>query len=113
MLWQLTRGVYVVASMRLEEWNARQHMENGVRYALEHPFRAQLEQNFGEVIIGDVEQGQGFLQRSLSQIAGGIVEPKEEENNGSLKEKRKTLQDCSREWRGTAAVPFRLSVQVR
>eukprot|EP00427_Karlodinium_veneficum_P027658 CAMPEP_0169217568 /NCGR_PEP_ID=MMETSP1016-20121227/18974_1 /TAXON_ID=342587 /ORGANISM="Karlodinium micrum, Strain CCMP2283" /LENGTH=569 /DNA_ID=CAMNT_0009295497 /DNA_START=619 /DNA_END=2324 /DNA_ORIENTATION=+ len=46
MLWWLARVLYVIASLRLEEFNAHKRVEEALHFALEHPFHADLEQGF-------------------------------------------------------------------
>lgn len=117
MLWQCARVLYVCASLRLEEWNAHKRVEEGLRYALDHPFRAELEQEFahdpeaGLGVSASPSNGGGLI-RQLSRLAG--VGALGREAASSLREKHHTLAEACREWRGSAAtLPSRLALQVR
>jgi len=45
--WYIARSLYIGTRGRLEQWSARQRMEETLRDALAHPYRAELEQGFG------------------------------------------------------------------
>jgi len=115
MFWWLCRLAYIAASLRLEEWNARQQVEEGLRYALEHPFRAELESGFGLDSGGSgTPSGASLLQRTgglLHRTWSGVV------GTASLQtstEKRKRVREACREWRGNDdALPSSLSLKVR
>lgn len=114
MLWQMARALYVCASLRLEEWNAHKHVEEGLRYALNNPFRAELEQGFAVDIesggYGMTRSPSGGLVRQLSRLTG--VNTLDRKDAISLKEKHQLLSEACREWRGTAALHRQLQLQV-
>lgn len=113
MLWWIARFLYVGASMRLEEFNARKRVEEGLRYALEHPFRADLEQGF--------TQGIGLNSPTAPEIAPMTL-PTDSDKDGeaiggniaaikTLDTKRRQLIEAVR---GTPSVlPRRLVLRVR
>lgn len=109
VLWGMARTVYIAASSHLEQWSARQRMEETLRDALAHPFRAELEQGFG---LMDGEGG-GRLLPALRGFGSRVVlEP-----HGSLKEKQKTLiaarrQLLLRQAGSEAALPSTLRLSI-
>mmetsp|Transcript_26509 Transcript_26509/g.48533 ORF Transcript_26509/g.48533 Transcript_26509/m.48533 type:complete len:768 (+) Transcript_26509:89-2392(+) len=66
LLW-MCQAVYKIISMRLDEWNAKQAVQEGLQYAYDHPFRADLEENFGLIR----EEG-GAMVRTLSRLGSGV-----------------------------------------
>eukprot|EP00419_Tripos_fusus_P040373 CAMPEP_0172795674 /NCGR_PEP_ID=MMETSP1074-20121228/210601_1 /TAXON_ID=2916 /ORGANISM="Ceratium fusus, Strain PA161109" /LENGTH=594 /DNA_ID=CAMNT_0013632763 /DNA_START=421 /DNA_END=2202 /DNA_ORIENTATION=+ len=48
MVWDVGRMLFIMASARFEQWSARARMEEVLREALAHPFRAELEQGFAK-----------------------------------------------------------------
>lgn len=108
MIWGLTRLVVSSASLRLEEWNARQRVEESLLFALEHPFRAELEQGFGSAAIDAAPPG----LRSLSQQFGRRPSTSGEALT-TLAEKRKALQEACQATRGESAIlPSRLQLYI-
>lgn len=114
MLWQIAQAFYICASMRLEEWNAHKRVESGLRYALDHPFRAELEQGFAydpESGLGLSPSQSGGLMDQITRIASGGALGRDAAS--TLKEKHRLLAEACREWRGNAAtLPSRLTLQV-
>mmetsp|Transcript_107097 Transcript_107097/g.298274 ORF Transcript_107097/g.298274 Transcript_107097/m.298274 type:complete len:684 (-) Transcript_107097:106-2157(-) len=88
MLWGFMRVLYIAASVRLEQWNARLHMEETLQEALAHPFRAELEQGFG--LAQQAEGSGGSLARTLSGMLHGAA-PTTESASSTLSEKQKAL----------------------
>jgi len=115
MLWAWGRGLYIATSARLEQWNARKRMEETLRLALAHPFRAELEQGFGRLrrsVSGDLGDG------GDAAVARAAWVDKEEPLAGSLSSKRKALINDRRQWllnksAGAASLPGHLSLTVR
>lgn len=111
MVWNITRMLYIAASVRLEEWSARKRVEEGLQYALEHPFRAELEHGFGSSARSS---GAGLL-RTLSHHF--VPDPALPEASGTtlpnLAEKRKALHDACLALRGDATIlPSRLQLYI-
>eukprot|EP00927_Polykrikos_kofoidii_P065682 TRINITY_DN61414_c0_g1_i1.p1 TRINITY_DN61414_c0_g1~~TRINITY_DN61414_c0_g1_i1.p1 ORF type:complete len:800 (+),score=117.96 TRINITY_DN61414_c0_g1_i1:300-2699(+) len=122
MLWWATRVIYVAASMRFEEWNARKRVEEGLRYALEHPFKAELEHGFGtrvtDPVLGDLEQGNADGRfASAAAIASGNIAQERDSNAPDVvdfKTKRDNLMEVCKARRGSAvASPHLLCFTVR
>mmetsp|Transcript_2250 Transcript_2250/g.5728 ORF Transcript_2250/g.5728 Transcript_2250/m.5728 type:complete len:770 (-) Transcript_2250:39-2348(-) len=67
LLW-MCQAVYKIIGMRLDEWNAKQAVQEGLQYAYDHPFRADLEENFGLMR----EEG-GAMVRTLSRLGSSAV----------------------------------------
>lgn len=108
MAWMFFRTAFIAASLRFEQWSARKRMEEGLRYALEHPYRAELEQGFGS------PRGASFMN-TLNRLSSSTDSP---QRIGRLKEKQESLaaarQDslqCSAG--GAAALPRICSLKVR
>jgi len=100
MVLVLIRFIVAAASVRVEEWNARQHIEDSLLQALEHPFRAELEQGFGSNETGDTRRPS--LLRSLSSFAGGPSASGEAIT--TLMAKRKALVEETQNRRGDSAI---------
>lgn len=115
-LWFAARLAYVFASARIERWAARERCEASLRRALEHPFRADLEQGFA-----DLEQGFADLEQGLARGPSVWPSPPEAANAGNLcvvQEKRRALIKARRgllrrEVGGDAALPRTLHLKIR
>jgi hypothetical protein len=78
MFWGLGRMLFIMASARFEQWSARARMEEALHEALEHPFRAELEQ--------------GFAGTAPSAASDPIPEPADPEaNKGKIGEMHEAL----------------------
>mmetsp|Transcript_16011 Transcript_16011/g.37758 ORF Transcript_16011/g.37758 Transcript_16011/m.37758 type:complete len:763 (-) Transcript_16011:205-2493(-) len=82
LLW-LGQCVYKIISMRLDEWNAKKAVQEGLQYAYDHPFRADLEENFGML------REEGSMVRTLSRLGSRSFLTAERIND--LKEKQAQL----------------------
>lgn len=96
MLWAITRAGYLGAIAQLGRFAARQHMEEMLSDALAHPYRAELEQGFGDGFSHGLA-AVAALSRSSDQLGednGVDIESCEGSARGStktLKEKHKAL----------------------
>jgi len=115
MIWWVARMLYVGASVQLEVLSARKRVEEGLRYALEHPFRADLEQGFAcsapsspSVPGADPASscsGSGSKGEALVGSKGG------EEAAKSLDNKRQLLNKSVQD--STPLLPRRLVLRIR
>lgn len=108
MSWWVLKMLYISASRGIEQRYALPIVEQEVKYALENPFRAELENDFGRVGV-DLEQG---LETLVSHVVLG-AEPLK-----TLREKHRALivarqEALQTQVGGAAALPDNLKLSVR
>jgi len=118
LLWALARAVWIAASWKLEQWSARKKMEEGLRFALAHPFRCELEQGFGASEAHPQSSlSSSNLVRSLSRRFSGVGLLGNEHLKG-MKAKQENLIAARRHMlreqaAGSAVLPTHLSFRIR
>ncbi|CAE8738849.1 unnamed protein product [Polarella glacialis] len=112
MAWWLLRTVYIVTNSRLERWFNRQLLQRGLRFALEHPFYAELEQGFGSRLSSRLKnfrlrppmmrsRSWSGSSHSVFGLLGGQVD---EEKIQSLQQKHQALVTARHEaWKDEVA----------
>jgi len=107
MIWGLGRMLFIVASARFEQWSARARMEEVLREALAHPFRAELEQ--------------GFAGMAPTAASASMHEPEPEDpeaNRGKIGEMHEALikarkQNLLEQFSSSAILPSSMRLHVR
>merc|ERR1719473_591831 len=81
LLWLITRLVHAAMVAQLEEWDAKARVEESMRFALRHPFRAEFEEDWEKAALG----------RTLRRTVGGVAGMLRREQLAGLAQKQKSM----------------------
>lgn len=97
LLWLITRLVHAAMVAQLEEWDAKARVEESMRFALRHPFRAEFEEDWEKAALG----------RTLRRTVGGVAGMLRREQLAGLAQKQKSMTEARQQMlRDSVADPY-------